>query len=414
MDYVSRETKKEFVENLHSAQQGSCIIIKEKEKEKTMANIPKIKRHTRHQKYVIAKTAVKIGVVVIAVVGLIIAYLALFTNAFSPFSGTTKTNIPVDAKITATEERIYYFSGSTLTSVDRSGKTVWQSKFTGSNLKVSASNQLVCVYTDTLATVMDKDKNILYTVPSDGFVLKETQCGNSSVALLCTLEDTENMEYVRVFDQQGSEIYRSTHDNISVLDFGLTGVNDNLWELTLDTTGVEPISRISISAPAQNALTGTVEITDQLVSDLYFFDSDMYVSGTNSLTQYDTFGNKGTSTLIYGQKCIDSAYSGKNYSVLFVQRDTEKISNVVSLRVLAKTESEETDSFLQTPADAVAIHTSTNYVYCFLKNKVQIYELTGKYKEELDLDLELSSTKKITSDEVLLYTDDTVYIMNLN
>ena len=369
---------------------------------------------TRHQKYVVTRFALRIGIGIVALAVLIVAYLALFTDAFFPLSDIKKADIPVDAKITATDDRIYYFSGATLTSVDRSGKTVWQSKFTGSSLKVSASNPLVCVYTDMLATVMDKDKNILYTVPSEGFTILETVCGNNSVALLCKLPDAENMEYVRVFNREGSEIYRSTHENTSVLDFGLTGVNDNLWELTLDTSGVEPISRISMSSPAQNAMTGTVEITDQLVSELYFFESDMYVSGTNSLTQYDTFGTKGSSTLIYGQKCIDSAYSGNNYAILFVQRGSENISNIVSLRVLAKKETGETDSFLQMPADAVAIHTSTNYVYCFLKDTVQIYELTGKFKEEIELDLELKSTKKITSDEVLLYTKDEVHIMRLN
>jgi len=97
-----------------------------------------------------------------------------------------------------------------------------------------------------------------------------------------------------------------------------------------------------------------------------------------------------------------------------VQRDAENISNIVSLRVLAKKETGETDSFLQMPADAVAIHTSTNYVYCFLKDRVQVYELTGKFKEEIELDMELNSTQKITSDEVLLYTDEEVYIMSLN
>ena len=376
--------------------------------------LPEAKQMTRHQKYVVTRFALRIGIGIVALAVLIVAYLALFTDAFFPLSDIKKADIPVDAKITATDDRIYYFSGATLTSVDRSGKTVWQSKFTGSSLKVSASNPLVCVYTDMLATVMDKDKNILYTVPSEGFTILETVCGNNSVALLCKLPDAENMEYVRVFNREGSEIYRSTHENTSVLDFGLTGVNDNLWELTLDTSGVEPISRISMSSPAQNAMTGTVEITDQLVSELYFFESDMYVSGTNSLTQYDTFGTKGSSTLIYGQKCIDSAYSGNNYAILFVQRGSENISNIVSLRVLAKKETGETDSFLQMPADAVAIHTSTNYVYCFLKDTVQIYELTGKFKEEIELDLELKSTKKITSDEVLLYTKDEVHIMRLN
>lgn len=379
-----------------------------------MAGIPKLKRHTRHQKNVIVRMGLRIGGIVLAVAALLMAYLALFTNVFSPLSTLTKVEIPKDAKVTATDTRMYYFSGATLTAIDRSGKTAWQSKFSGSDLKVSAGNSLVCVYTDTLATVLDSEKNILYTVPSEGFSIQETVCGENSVALLCTLPDAENMEYVRVFDRQGSEIYRSTHEDISVLDFGLTGVNDNLWELTLDTSGVEPISRIALSSPAQNAMTGTVEITDQLVSDLYFFDSDMYISGTNSLTQYDTFGNKGSSTLIYGLKCIDSAYSGKNYAILYVQRNTENISNVVSLRVLAKTEAGETDSFLQMPADSVAIHASTQRVYCFLKDSVQIYELTGQFTEKINLDFELTGTKKITSNEVLLYTKDAVYLMKLN
>jgi len=379
-----------------------------------MAIVPRGKRHTRRQKNVIMGIGLRIVALIIAVAVLVLAYLALFTDVFSPLSSLTKVDIPANVKVVATETRLYYFSGATLTAVDRSGKNVWQSKFSGSDLKVSASDQVLCVYNNTLATVLDKDKNILYTVPSEGFTIEETACGNHSVALLCTLPEAENKEFVRVFDIQGSEIYRSTHENINVLNFGLTGVNDNLWELMLDTSGVEPVSRISLSSPFQNALTGTVEITDQLVSDINFFDSDMYVSGTGSLTQYDTFGNKGSSTLIYGMKCIDSAYEGKNYAILYVPRNAENVSNIVSLRVLAKTDTGETDSFLQMPADAVAIHASTHHVYCFLENSVKVYELTGKFTEEIELDFVLKSTKKITSNEVMLYTEDEVYIMMLN
>jgi len=378
-----------------------------------MASIPK-KKKTKHQKSVITRIVLRITAIVIAAVVLVMLYLALFTDVFSPKSKLTKADIPQDAKITATAQNLYYFSGKTLTSVDRAGKVAWQSKFEGENLKIAASDQLICVYNETIATVLDAEKNILYTIPSSGFTFNEAKCGNNFMALLCTLQDTENMEYIRVFDLQGSEIYRVTNEEIDTLNFGLSGVNDNLWMLTLDTTGVEPISRISLSSPAQNALTGTVEITDQLVSDIYFFDTDMYVSGTNSLTQYDTFGNKGSSTLVYGLKCIDSAYSGNNYALLYVQRSTENASNAVAMRILAKNSSGETDSFLQMPEEAIAIHASTSHVFCFLKDSVRIYALTGEFIEEQEMDFEIKSTKKITSNEVLLYTEDDVYIMNLS
>ena len=378
-----------------------------------MASIPK-KRKTRHQKNVIIRIALRVAAIVVAAVVLVMIYLALFTDAFKPKSRLTKADIPETAKITATSENLYYFSGKTLTSVNRDGKVEWQSKFEGEDLRIAASDQLICIYNETLASVLDVEKNILYSIPSSGFTFHEAQCGKNSMALLCSLQDAENMEYIRVFDLQGTEIYRVTNEEIKTMNFGLSGANDNLWMLTLDTTGVEPISRISLSSPAQNALTGTVEITDQLVSDIYFFDTDMYVSGTNSLTQYDTFGNKGSSTLVYGLKCIDAAYSGNNYALLYVQRDTENASNAVAMRILAKNSSGETDSFLQMPEEAIAIHTSTSHVYCFLKDSVRVYALTGEFMEEHELDFEIKSTKKITSNEVLLYTQDDVYIMNLS
>ncbi len=378
-----------------------------------MAAIPKL-RKTKHQKNVIMRIAIRIAAIVVAAVVLVVLYLALFTDAFSPKSKLTEVDIPKDAKITATAENLYYFSGKTLTSVDRNGKVAWQSKFEGEDLKIAASENLICIYNGHLATVLDSEKNILFNIPASGFTFHEAQCGKNSIALLSTLQDTENMEYIRVFDITGTEIYRSTNEDINTLNFGLSGQNDNLWMLTLDTTGVEPISRISLSAPAQNALTGTVEISDQLVSDIYFFDTDMYVSGTNSLTQYDTFGNKGSSTLVYGLKCIDAAYSGNDYALLYVQRNTENASNAVAMRILAKNSNGEMDSFLQMPEEAISIHASTSHVFCFLKDSVRIYALTGEFIEEQEMDFEILSTKKITANEVLLYTEDEVYIMNLS
>ena len=372
-------------------------------------------RYQKRRKTQMLKLALKIAAGAAGLVALFVLYLALFTDVFHPLSQLHEVNVPASAEVAATQEDIYYQSGPTHNKIDVQGNPTWNYKFTGENLTVACSETLVCVYNESFANILDPDKNVRFTVPASDFTITDVRCGQALLALLCTLEgDTQNM-YIRVFDEAGAEIYRETYANLTVQDFGLYGQTDNLWALTLDSSGVEPISRITTSSPSQNALTGTIEITDQLISDVFYIDAQLFVSGTTSLSSYDTFGNRQNSTLVYGLKCIDLASDGNNYTLVYTTRAASDPGSAYSIRCLASTDDGPRDTFIQLPSNTIAVHTSISHIYCFLEDSVYVYQLTGEFAEEIPLDFTLTKTQKLSSNQVLLFAKGgSSYYMSIN
>ncbi len=355
---------------------------------------------------------IRILIGVIAACALVFLYLLIFTRVFNPTIKLYKTSLPPEAELSSSSSKLFYFTGSTLNCTDYYGEELWKQKFTGSDMKISNSDTLECVFNESAASIMDPQNNVLFTVPSTEYEFEDVSCGRNSIAILCSAGSERKAYYIRVFDMSGTEIYRSNYEDVDVLDFSLYGENDNLWALTLDCTGVSPISRISTSSPSQNALTGTIDITDQLISDVFYFDPNLYLSGTTNLVSYDTFGQKGNSTLVYGLKCIDYALSGSDYSLVYLPRSVTDITNAYTLRVLAHRESTEIDAFIQLPSDVIAVYSSPTLIYCYLKNSIYTYELTGEFSEEISLDFDVKDVVKLSSDRTLIYAEDgTVYYL---
>ena len=346
---------------------------------------------------------------------LVFLYLVIFTDTFNPLVRLYKIDVPLTAKLTASNENLFYLSGSQLDCVDFGGKEKWSSEFAGSGYSVAVSDTLECVYNGTSASVLDTKKNVLFSVPAAEYTFLDAKCGSSCVAILSCLQGDTALYYIRVFNYAGEEIYRTSYENADVLSFDLFGDTDNLWVLTLDTTGVSPVSRISTFSPSQNAMTGTIDISDQLISDVFYADATMYLSGTYNLLSYDTFGQKQQSTLVYGLKCIDSVFSGNNYTLIYMQHSDDDVSQASTLRVLSGSEGNEVDSFLQLPSDVVSVYASSSYVYCFLEDSVYAYKLTGEFYKEIKLDFELKKAVKISADKVALYSADSeTYYMRLS
>lgn len=352
----------------------------------------------------------RIGILAAIIVVLVIVYLACFTKTFGSPSELTKID-STSAEIASTSSRIYYINGATLYAADTSGKEIWNVKYSSGDLSLTASDELICVYDESFASVLDPTKNALFTVPDSDFKILKARCGDDCVALLCALEGETPTNYIRIFDKGGAEIYRSEFKTEDVLNYGLSEDSNTLWALTLDTSGVYPISRITTSSPAQNALTGTIEVTDQLISNVFYFDKEMFITGSKSLVSYDTFGTKGSETLIYGLKCIDTASRGNNYMVAYAPRTLEETSDAFTMRVLGNIDGQEVDTLIGLPNDVVAVHVSPTRIYCFLEDSAYVYKSTGEFERQIDFEVKITGTKKLSSDQLLLMSGRDIYYL---
>ncbi len=328
---------------------------------------------------------------------LFLLFLLFYTDIFGKEDSFTALDLSESAEIDAYDEAsIYYLKGTSLYRIDKNNEIVWTSKFSSDKLELAVGKKIVCLYNEQTATILDADKNPLFNIPSSDFIISEVVCGESSVALLSYIKG-ESTQYIRIFDMDGKEVDRVELPNTTVLKFGFYGA-DNLWYLTLDTTGVEPICRITTMSPTQQKITGLHEVYGQLVSDVCFFESDVYISDTNSLIAYDTFGEKIAEWLVYGSKQVDT-YTTKDDLILAYVPTTSIDGSIYTVRILSCS---GTDLSIQLPSGIEYFALSEKHVYCFSESIIYLYDYTGKFVKSITPDFSITSFRKLCDNLILL------------
>lgn len=213
----------------------------------------------------------------------------------------------------------------------------------------------------------------------------------NSIALLCTLPE-QSAQYLRIFDTSGKELDRIELAGSPVLKMGFYGEADNFWYLTLDSSGVEVVSTVTITVPSQQKLIGIYNIYGQLISDVTFFGSDLYLSDTTSLSVYNTFDQaKQSETFIYGTKLADS-FATKDDLILAYVPVSSVDGNTYTVRLLSR---KGLDTLIQLPSGISNFALSGKYIYCFSKDTVYLYAHTGEFVKSIPIEFELTSFRAL-------------------
>lgn len=348
------------------------------------------------------------GILLLA--ALLLIYLIFFTNLFRSNDHLLSLDITENTDVcTADGVSLYYLEGSTLRRINASGNTVWTSKYSSGKMSLQAGKQIICLYNEDTATILDPDKTPLFNIPSSDFKIDQITCGKSTLAMLCHMPSGSN-RYLRIFDASGVEIDRIEIANASFLDFGFFGESDNFWYMTLDTSGAEPISRITTTMPTQQKITGLYEIYGQLVSDVNFLNSNVYVSTTSSLIAYDTFGEVLYEKMIYGSRLADSLTVRDDLILAYVPQ-TEISSGSSTLRLLS---ANGLDILILLPSGIEHVSLSEKYIYCFAKNIVYLYGYDGAFVKSIDLNFTITSFSKLYNGLILLRSEEDAYLFSLS
>ena len=341
---------------------------------------------------------------------LIALYLIFFTNIFRKGDTLTALGITENTDIcTADGTLIYYLEGSTLYCINSSGDVIWTSKYSSGKMNLQVGNQIICLYNEDTATVLDCNKIPLFNIPASDFKINQVVCGKNTIAMLCSMPEN-NKKYLRIFDAAGTELDRIEITTTSFLDFGFFGESDNFWYMTLDTSGAEPISRITTTMPTQQKITGLYEIYGQLVSDVEFLNSNVYVSTTSSLIAYDTFGEIFYEQMIYGSNLADSLIVKDDLVLAFVSQ-SDIAGTFSTLRLLS---ANSLDTLVLLPSGIKYVALSEKYVYAFSDNVIYLYDYNGEFVKSIQLDFTLSSFEKIYDKLTLLRSEDTTYLFSLS
>ena len=339
-----------------------------------------------------------------------ILYICIFGFGASAES-FYKLDVTEETSAAANSENVFYLSGSTLNCADKKGDVLWSVKFTAGAANVSVGDNLICVYSSDFATVLDSNGNHLYTLPSGEFKTKSAACGQNYTAFL---SQTENAQYLRVFDKEGSEIYRGEYPDTEILEYGFYGSNDMLYTLTLDTTGISPVSRVSTVSPASKTLTGTVEVSDQLVRDIKFLNTDMILCGTSTLAVYDNFGNQVDSKMIYGLTGSDSTITENGYIYAFLPKSISELTTSCTVRIIGSVSGNDIDTNIQLPPGVEGAYVSKDKLYAVLSQSVYVYKLTGEFEKAVEAPAQITGVSKLSGDMLKINCSGDVYILTLD
>jgi len=275
---------------------------------------------------------------------------------------------------------------------------------------LTSSDTMICVYDSQQAYVLSADMELLFSMPISAYVIESMEPGKDCVAVLTRMADGSEGQFIRIFDSAGQELMRNEVTS-ETLKFGLYGDKDDLWYLTLDTSGAYLLSNITTISPSQQKTTGLVSIADQLVADILFNGTDMIVSGTKYQTVYDIFGDTVSEELIYGQALEDTVIneSGK-YFLVYVPRKVTEEGFFYTARLLSL---DGSDVLIQLPAGIHSISLSERNVYCFAENTVYIYDYSGKYIDKLTFEFDIEDTRKLSDTLLLMDTSSGVYVFTM-
>lgn len=354
-----------------------------------------------------------IGGIAVALAAVILLFV-FFSTLFSGGELLKKTEMAFDGEIFATSSSIYYMKGSTLYCTDLDGKELWSSKNNAETMNISGSDTFICVFNERTAIVTGPNQEARFTITPSDYIIKDVICGNDVVVLLTETKQDRPVQYLRAFDINGNDLQRTEISGSKLLQFGLNGDADSLYTLMLDSSGIEPVSRVTISNPAQNKMTGIIEVSDQLIYEVVFGKNNMYLMGTNNMMQYDSFNQKTSETLIYGLRCIDAVEKQNESIFAFIQEDILPKENIYNVHVVVgKDGASPSDTLIQLPKGVKHAALSEDRLICFSESSIYLYKFSGEYDKEIKLGFKASDVRKLTENLILISGDDGVYLYNI-
>lgn len=346
----------------------------------------------------------------LAVIALITMLTIYFVNSSKLEDQLVKLKATSTTQLLSSNTNLYTLDGDVLVSTDYSGKDVWSVKLPSDNLSVAVSDNLICAYNKTTLQVLNTNKENLFAITSENEV-SDVRCGLSHVSYLTTLTNESGVTspHIIVFDQAGTKIDDVELQAESVLDFGFTRDSDTLWVLTLDTSGVAPISRISTYAPGQS-ITGVIDINNTLVEKVYFDQDNIVASSTNQLSYYNYFNEELDSLTVYGLEPIDVVTSEGGIGFVYKLRHSSTYLPTDSIRVVSNAFGEIS---IQLPPEISHIVTNQDKIYCFDTDTMYTYNINGTLENTHTFEMPISNVEKLNSGHLLVQSSLDYYILPL-
>lgn len=357
-----------------------------------------------------------VAVLLVLAIGGVAAYFVFFNSDTSLLAGQ-KLRVPVDARIAAAAESIYYLSDNKLSCVDYSDNLKWTVEAQSGDLELNGSDQLVALNSTNALWLYNFDGTPVFQQPvSFSGTIEGVRCGVATIMVL--YNDTDGVLNVDTIGTDGERKRQMKYDNSYVIDFGYSS-GDSTYVYTIDLDSVIPVSRVA-TANEQQADTGNIPVQGQVLQEVIFRNDGMYAVGTNQIMKYDYTGALKSSHLIYGWRYTDNVLLDEDsVCILLVPGgDTANESFVSTARLHIP---EQPDVSIQLEAGTKQAVLGSNRVYTYTVNKMTVYDFEGNRLRELPSNYGEAMINRVIKapdngkgTRVLVLTDDGVYSVKLS
>ena len=374
----------------------------------------------QYRKYSIERTAVKrrrvfplIIIAVCAVVTVVFLYMFFATNIFVDRSSTLlKASEVLPEECVGTQNNILYLTDGKLTCIDLEGNVKWSTASDAKYDRLQASDSVISLYCDMGAVFFDYDATPLFILDMESQITG-VSCGKDVVGVMVTQkEEADSSSFFHIYDHTGKELSTIDFTSKHILKSGIYGDSDIIYVLSLDTTGVVPMCYIT-TYKSDGTITGSISVNTQLLDNVIISDSQIFASGTNSLTSYSYFGEQQKEALIYGWEPYDSYVSGSDVMMMYTARGTEpeNTEGLFSIKVLDESFNE---TMIYFPEAANYICCSESRIYAFGEMNIYVYNIQGEQINTIELTSPIVKAKSLGNGYAIVEESTASYILKLS
>jgi len=250
--------------------------------------------------------------------------------------------------------------------------------------KLAGSRQYSIHYNAQAFAVLTWNK-LLYRKEIDSGTILGVKAGTRFIAVLIKDQQSSDLSLM-VYDGKGKLIDEITYREVTMIDFGFQGKDDQLWTITLDTNGIAPSSQLSTYKPGIS-MTGVITVNGQIIYQVIFTSDRIIAVGTNSILCYNYLGECTYEKSIYGWILQDIRPVEGNSILMLLspssgKESPNKTERVSTLRLL---DLENMDKILPLPGDAVKIIARENDFISIQEKAIYVMAYDGQTKREIRL-----------------------------
>lgn len=310
-------------------------------------------------------------------------------------------------------ERIYYIDNGELTLYDpASPESASSSKLEASSVSIASSDSMSVIWAGSQLQIIGASTSV-----DAGGAILSAHCGTGFVAVM--RQDAAGSVALNVYDGAANLVDVIEESDALLVDCGFSAASgsDVLWTLTLDTTSSVPVTTLTTYTYSGSVATmsGVFSIRGQLVSNVVFTSSSIFVCGTEQLIRCDAgVSSEAWRVLTYGYRLYDSSAGGSKPLFVYRPNGDETLSSVKLYSVLETGAADATARTVLLPEGTVSAVAARGRLYAFTADTAYEYSANGKLAGSFPLGFTCTAVTKLSDTRLLIESNGAMKLVVLN